>query len=121
MILITGGLGFLGGNLGKYLLDLGHEVLLTRNRSAQVPDLLTPFIGKGLQIAPVDVTKLTTILDAVGKYEVNSIVHGAAIIEGKGSLYQAMEINVVGCANILEAARLMGVGRVTFVSSEGIN
>jgi len=121
MILITGGLGFLGGNLGKYFLDLGYEVLLTRNRSAQVPDLLTPYVGKGLQIAPVDVTKLTTILDAVGKYKVNSIVHGAAIIEGKGSIYQAMEVNVVGCANILEAARLMGVGRVTFVSSEGIN
>ena len=121
MILITGGLGFLGGNLGKYFLDLGYEVLLTRNRSAQVPDLLTPYVGKGLQIAPVDVTKLTTILDALQKYKVNSIVHGAAIIEGKGSIYQAMEVNVVGCANILEAARLMGVGRVTFVSSEGIN
>ena len=121
MILITGGLGFLGGNLGKTLLDLGHPVLLTRNRNAQVPELLTPYVGKGLQIAPMDITQLTTILEAVKKYKVTSIVHGAAIYEGKGSIYQAMEVNVAGCANILEAARLMGVGRVTFVSSEGIN
>jgi UDP-glucose 4-epimerase len=121
MILITGGLGFLGGNLGRYLLDLGHQVLLTRNRNVQIPDILTPYVGKGLQIAPMDITQLTTILDAVKKYKVTSIVHGAAIYEGKGSLYQAMEVNVMGCANILEAARLMGVGRVTFVSSEGIN
>jgi UDP-glucose 4-epimerase len=121
MILITGGLGFLGGNLGRYLLDLGHQVLLTRNRNVQIPDILTPYVGKGLQIASMDITQLTTILDAVKKYKVTSIVHGAAIYEGKGSLYQAMEVNVMGCANILEAARLMGVGRVTFVSSEGIN
>jgi UDP-glucose 4-epimerase len=121
MILITGGLGFLGGNLGRYLLDLGHQVLLTRNRNVQIPDILTPYVGKGLQIASMDITLLTTILDAVKKYKVTSIVHGAAIYEGKGSLYQAMEVNVMGCANILEAARLKGVGRVTFVSSEGIN
>ena len=121
MILITGGLGFLGGNLGKYFLDLGHEVLLTRNRNAQVPDLLTPYVGKGLQIAPMDVTQLTTILEAVKKHKVTSIVHGAAIFEGKGSLYQAMEVNVIGCAKILEAARLLDVGRVTLVSSEGVN
>ena len=121
MILITGGLGFLGGNLGKTLLDLGHRVLLTRNRNAQVPEILAPYVGKGLEIAPMDITQLTTILEAVKKYKVTSIVHGAAIYEGKGSIYQAMDVNVSGCANILEAARLMGVGRVTFVSSEGIN
>ncbi|MFC2010001.1 NAD-dependent epimerase/dehydratase family protein [Chloroflexota bacterium] len=121
MILITGGLGFLGGNLGRHLLDLGKEVVLTIHRNAQVPDILTPYAGKGLQIAPMDVTNLPTILETMKKYRVTSIVHGAVIIEGKGNLYQAMEVNVAGCANILEAARLMDVGRVTFISSEGIN
>jgi UDP-glucose 4-epimerase len=121
MILITGGLGFLGGNLGKYLLDKGHEVLLTRNRNAAVPTILTPYVGKGLQIAPMDVTSITTILDAIKKYKVRSIIHGASIYEGRGSLFQAMDVNVTGTANILEAARLMDVGRVTFVSSEGVN
>jgi UDP-glucose 4-epimerase len=121
MILVTGGLGFLGGNLGKYLLDKGHEVLLTRNRNIQVPTILAPYVGKGLEIAPMDVTSLTTILDAVKKYKVKSIIHGASIYEGRGTLFQATDVNVTGTANILEAARLMDVGRVTFVSSEGVN
>jgi UDP-glucose 4-epimerase len=121
MILITGGLGFLGGNLGKYLLDKGQGVLLTRNRNLQAPDLLAPYMGKGLQIAPMDVTSITTILDAIKKYGVKSIIHGASIYEGRGSLGQAVDVNVSGTGNILEAARLLNVNRVTFVSSEGVN
>jgi UDP-glucose 4-epimerase len=121
MILITGGLGFLGGNLGKYLLDKGHQVLLTRNRNVQVPELLVPYLGKGLQVAPMDVTSITTILDAIKKHGVKSIMHGASIYEGRGSLGQAVDVNVNGTGNILEAARLTDVGRVTFVSSEGVN
>ncbi len=121
MILITGGLGFLGGNLGKYLLDKGRQVLLTRNRNVEVPSILKPHVGKGLEIAPMDVTYLTTICDAIKKYKIKSIIHGASIYEGRGSLFQATEVNVTGTANILEAARLMDVGRVTFVSSEGVN
>ena len=121
MILITGGLGFLGGNLAKHLLDMGKEVLLTRNRNIQVPTLLAPYVGKGLEVAPMDVTEITTIFDAVKKYKVTSIIHGASIYEGRGSIYQAIDVNVMGCANILEAARLGNVGRVTFTSSEGVH
>ncbi len=121
MILITGGLGFLGGNLAKHLLDQGKQVVLTRNRNANVPTILTPYLGKGLEVAPLDVTRITTILDALKKYKVKSIVHGASIYEGRGGLYQALDVNVMGCATILEAARIMGVGRVTFTSSEGVH
>jgi len=121
MILVTGGLGFLGGNLGKSLLDTGHEVLLTRNRNIEVPTILAPHVGKSLRIAPMDVTSITTILDAIKKYKVKSIIHGASIYEGRGTLFQATDVNVIGTANILEAARLMDVARVTFVSSEGVN
>jgi UDP-glucose 4-epimerase len=121
VILVTGGLGFFGGNLAKHFLDTGSEVLLTRNRNAQIPDLLAPYVGKGLEIAPMDVTSITTILDGIKRYNVTSIVHGAAIYEGRGSLYQVIDVNVMGTANILEAARIMNVGRVTFTSSEGVH
>lgn len=121
MILITGGFSFTGINLAKYLLGLGEEVTLGYHRQSQVPDLLLPHVGKGLQVTHVDVAELTTIMTAIKKYKVTSIVHAASSHEGMGSLYQVVDTNVVGTANVLETARLMDVGRVTLISSEGIN
>jgi len=121
MILVTGGFSFTGINLAKVLLDLGEEVTLTYHRQSQIPELLAPYVGKNLQVTPMDVTELTTILSAIKKYKVSSIVHAASSHEGMGSLYQVVDTNVTGTANVLEAARLMDVGRVTFISSEGVN
>ena len=121
MILITGGLGRIGTNIAKHFLDMGKEVLVTGHRNLQVPNFLASYVGRGLQITAMDITDLTTILEAVKKYKVTSIVHAVSIYEGKGILYQAVGVNVTGSANVLEAARLMEVGRVTFLSSEAVH
>jgi UDP-glucose 4-epimerase len=121
MILITGGLGFLGANLARHLLEGGRQVLLTHHRNAKIPELVEPFLGRGLAVAPMDISDVTSIGDAIKRHRVRSIVHAAAIDEGTSSLYQAVGVNVMGIANVLEAARLLDVGRVTFVSSEDVN
>ncbi len=121
MILITGGLGFLGVSLAKHLVDNGEKVLLTRYRNPNVPDILKPHAGKELHVTPMDVTQLPTILEAIKEYHVTSIVHAAGTSEKGGTFYQVFDINVVGSLNVLEAARLTDVGRITFVSSEGVN
>jgi UDP-glucose 4-epimerase len=120
MILVTGGLGFIGPKLARHFLDLGKEVLVTGHRSLQPPSFLAPYAGKGLQITAMDITDLTAILEAIKKYKVTSIVHGVSVREGRAKLYQTVAVNVTGSANVLEAARLMDVGRVTFLSSEAV-
>ena len=121
MILITGGMGFLGVSLAKYLLDNKQEVLVTRHRNASIPEFLKPYLDKSLHVTPMDVTNLSTIIEAIGKYKITSIVHAAGTSERGGTFYQVFDINVVGSINVLEAARLTDVGRITFVSSEGVN
>jgi UDP-glucose 4-epimerase len=121
MILITGGLGFLGVSLAKYLLDNGQKVLITRHRNPNVPDFLAQHLGEKLHIAPMDITSLPTIIEAIKKHKVTSIVHAAGTSERGGTFYQVFDINVIGSINVLEAARLADVGRITFVSSEGVN
>ena len=121
MILITGGLGFLGVNLAKHLLDRGGEVLLTRHRNPEVPDILSAHLNKNLHITPMDVTSLPTILEAIKKYKVTSVIHAAGTAERGGTFYQVFGVNVGGTINVLEAARITDVRRITLVSSEGIN
>jgi UDP-glucose 4-epimerase len=121
MILITGGLGFLGVSLAKYLVDNGKKVLVTRHRNPNVPDILSPYLEKELHVTPMDITRLPTILEAIKKYKVTSIIHAAGTSEKGGAFYQVFDINVVGSINVLEAARLTDMGRITFVSSEAVN
>jgi UDP-glucose 4-epimerase len=121
MILITGGLGFLGANLARLLCDAGERVLLTRNRNAVVPNLLTPFVNKNLSVIPLDITSLDNVSKTVGEFAVTSIVHAAVRSEkGNTPLYQAMHVNVTGTINVLEAARLAKIKRVIFISSEAV-
>ena len=121
MILITGGLGFLGVSLAKYLLDLGNEVVVTRHRNPHVPGILAPYVDKQLRIVPMETTQLSTVLEGIKKYGVKSIIHAAGTSEKGGTLFQVYDTNVNGSANVLEAARLTDVRRVTFVGSEAVN
>lgn len=121
MILITGGLGFLGCNLAKLLCDAGEQVLLTSNRNTQVPPLITPFLEKSLKIAPLDITSLDSVSRVMKDHRVKSVVHAAVRSEkGNTSLYQAMDVNVTGTINVLEAARRAEILRVLFISSEAV-
>jgi len=121
MILITGGLGFLGCNLAKLLCGAGESVLLTSNRNTTVPPLIKSFLGKNLKVTPLDITSLDLVSRVIQDYGIKSIVHAAVRSEkGNTSLYQAMDVNVTGTINILEAARRAEIGRVLFISSEAV-
>src|ERR1041384_3396969 len=83
MILITGGLGFLGANLAQLLCAQGERVLATSNRNVHIPDFLQPFAGKNLTVAPLDITSLEKVAAAVDDFKITGIVH-AAVRSEKG-------------------------------------
>jgi len=121
VILITGGLGFLGANLAHLLCAAGEPVLATSHRNVHVPDFLEPFAGKNLQVAPLDITSLEKVSAAVRDFKITGIVHAAVRSEkGDTPLYDAMNTNITGTINVLEAAHRAGVRRVVFVSSEAV-
>jgi UDP-glucose 4-epimerase len=121
VILITGGLGFLGCNLAKLLCDGGEKVLLTSNRNTNVPPLIAPFLGNHLRVASLDITSLDSVSRVIQKFRVTSVVHAAVRSEkGDTTLYQAMDVNVTGTINVLEAARRAEIRRVLFISSEAV-
>ncbi len=121
MILVTGGLGFLGANLARLLCESGEAVVATRNRNAVLPTLLSSFLDRSLKIIPLDITSLEKVSQAIKDFGVTSIVHAAVRSEkGNTPLYQAMDVNVTGTINVLEAARIAEIKRVVFISSEAV-
>jgi UDP-glucose 4-epimerase len=117
MILITGGLGFIGLHTARRFLDIGEQVVLTHYKVRREPDFIKSEIGKRVFIETLDVTAGHDVIDLVRRHKVTGIVHLA--VPGLGALSAAEDyrVNVMGFLNILEAARLSDVRRVSSASS----
>jgi UDP-glucose 4-epimerase len=116
-ILVTGGAGFIGSNIVKYLVELGHQPQVFDNLSSGYRENLlgvVPFFE-------ADVRDSQAVLKAVQGCE--SILHLAASVGNKRSIDDPLAdsaINVLGTLNVLEVARQSGISRVVFSSSAGV-
>ena len=112
---LTGATGFLGSNIARTLLDRGHEIRAIR-RSTSSMDLISDCKDR-IEWVEGDVLLPESL--ETGMENVNGVIHAAAFLgfEGKKSVDQLMEVNVVGTANVVDAAVEMGVKRLVHVSS----
>jgi UDP-glucose 4-epimerase len=119
-ILITGGAGFVGSQLGKHLHRQGHEVVLLDNMSSGHLDNLlldgAPF-GRFLckDIRAPDLPSHFRDVDTV--FHLAGIAALPVCQQDPGEAYA---VNVAGVGNILEAARRAGVRRVIFSSTSAV-
>jgi len=120
MILITGGLGFIGLHTARRFLDAGEEVVLTQYRVRREPDFIKDEVGKRVFIERLDVTSSHDVMDLVRRQKVTGIVHLAVPALGALSAAEDYRVNVMGFLNILEAARLSDIKRVTWGSSVAV-
>jgi UDP-glucose 4-epimerase len=120
VILITGGMGFIGLHTARRFLDAGEDVVITRHNAWREPDFIRDEYGKRVKVERADVTSPHDMLDVVGKHKVTGIVHLA--VPGLAALSAAEDyrVNTAGLLSVLEAARIWGVRRVTLASSIAI-
>src|SRR5262247_703914 len=117
MILITGGLGFIGLHTARRFVDAGEKVVLTHYRVRREPDFIKAEIGKSVFIEPLDVTSAHDAIDLARKHKVTGIVHLAVPALNALSAGEDYRVNVTGWLNILEAGRLCDARRVSLASS----
>lgn len=115
-VVITGSTGFLGQNLTKKLLSLGHAVfLLVRDRITAMkffPGLDSAHI---FQVNICDMLTLEHLFFADKNIDV--LVHLAASLDFYGDKNKLHEINVEGTKNILQFCNKMGIKKIIFASS----
>lgn len=120
MIMITGGMGFLGASLAKLSCEEKRKILLTVHKQKTLAPFLEPHRDKNLFMIPLDITDLEEIEKTIQMHKVTSIIHAASVYEGKGTLYEAMRANIIGTINVMEASVRQGVSRVTAISTEAV-
>ena len=120
MLLVTGGLGFIGLHTARALLDLGEELVLTQYRVAREPDFIRDEAGKRVHVEQLDVTDADRLMEIGKRYKIDGILHLAT--PGLGALDAAGDyrMNMFSLINVLEAARTWEVRRLGLASSVGV-
>ncbi|WP_114588244.1 NAD-dependent epimerase/dehydratase family protein [Microbacterium arborescens] len=126
---VTGAAGFVGFHLSRALLDDGHQV--------HGYDGMTPYYDPALKLARVSELRTHSnftwtegmledrdvLLDCVGRFEADVIVHLAAQAGVRYSIDHPesyIQSNLVGTANVLEAARQTRPKHLLFASTSSV-
>ena len=111
-ILVTGAGGFLGFEIVKKLLALGHEVVgLQRSQYQKLEDL-------GVTQVTGSLTDLAAVKKAADGCD--AIFHVAAKAGVWGSYDSYYQTNVVGTENVITACRELGIKKLIYTSSPSV-
>ena len=116
--LLTGGAGFLGSNLARYLLEKGWYVRVVDNLSSGNRINLT---GLDVEFIEGNICNIETTRDVCNNIDV--VFHLAACVGRQQSIDDPQtdsKTNLIGTVNILEGMRHNGVKRIVYSSSAAI-
>lgn len=118
-ILVTGGAGFIGSHLVRYLLQQGEAVTVLDNLSTGLRSHLPK---DGFTFWNMDIRDIS-IREKIKEAHFDAVVHLAAQTMVDASIrnpYFDADENVLGTVNLLEAIRLAGISRIVFASTAAV-
>jgi UDP-N-acetylglucosamine 4,6-dehydratase len=116
-ILITGGTGFLGKELGLQL-KKKYEVFLTGRNNTQN---MWAERYTGCKVMPLDVSNIESVRDVVNETKPDIIIHAAAtkfVDISERQPFEAIDINVLGSENVARVAIDKGIKIVIGISTD---
>jgi len=124
-ILVMGGSGLFGRKTVAYLLNDPEVKTVVSLDLAPPTGWFTKSIAKNTKkfhFVRGNVTEIEDILGAMKQYKIDRLINWAFIMvtELQGEPRLVTKVNVLGMNNAFEAAKLMGVKRVVYASSETV-
>jgi len=128
-ILVTGGAGFIGSHLCKYLLKSGHKVVCVDNfnnfydpliKEKNISDLME---RKDFRLFRADIRDKAGMEDIFREARPELVIHLAAMAGVRPSIadpFLYYDVNVKGTLTLLETMRHSGVARMIFASSSSV-
>lgn len=119
---VTGGAGFIGSNVVDALVARGDQVAVVDDLSTGRRSNIQAALTAGAQLHEQDVRESDALRRVFSGHAPDVVFHLAAQIDVRKSVVDPAwdaDINVRGMINVLEAARLEGVGRVVYSSTGG--
>jgi UDP-glucose 4-epimerase len=123
--LVTGGTGFIGSRVVRNLVREGEEVVAydwAPERIALERVMDKADVESKVKIIRGDVTDFAQMISVIKQYNIDKVVHLAALLlhDVNASPLAGMRINCEGTVNVFEAARLMGLKKVVWISSGSV-
>src|SRR5437899_995837 len=101
MILITGGMGFIGLHTARRFLDAGEDVVLTHYRTRREPDFIRDEIDRRVHLEHLDVVDREALIGVSRRFAVDGIVHLAVPALAGVTPADEYRTNTQGLLNVL--------------------
>ena len=111
-VLITGGTGFLGVHLTRYLMKRGYSIALL-----DTAPLNEPSIAKKVKLYECDIRERKKVIELFREFKPEFVVHAAAALPIHNNREYIFSVNCTGTKNVLEASRQVGVRKLVFIST----
>jgi UDP-glucose 4-epimerase len=120
-VLVTGGLGFIGGNVVPDLLSRGWQVRILDNNYRCDPAVAASLRAReGVEVIEGDIRYANVVENAMRGAQ--AVVHLAALCMNKSisDPTESLDVNLLGSQNVFDAAARNAVKRIVYASSASI-
>lgn len=111
-VVVTGGTGFLGVHLARFMLKKKYKVTLLDTAPLTAQDL-----SKKVKVIDIDIRDSKSINDFFKDERPDFVVHAAAALPIHNNREYIFSVNVDGTRNILDASLKSNVRKLTFIST----